>query len=92
MRTGARVKEETQSHTTMTMKAAPPAEIRGGRICVRGGAARELGQISMIVGRDPSCDLVIDDRKVSAVHLELVASERGVRVRDLGSRNGTYVG
>jgi DNA-binding NtrC family response regulator len=34
---------------------------------------------------------VLDDAKVSAVHAEFVATEHGVRVRDLGSRNGTFV-
>jgi DNA-binding NtrC family response regulator len=94
-----RVKETSSHHpTTLTMQIAGHSEIRGGTIRVRskeGGppaALHELGPVALIVGRDPSCDLVVDDRKVSAVHLELVANERGVRVRDLGSRNGTYVG
>ena len=68
--------------------------IRGGNISV-GGKDRPplpLGHVAQIVGRDESCDVVLADGKVSAVHLELVASERGVRVRDLGSRNGTFLG
>jgi DNA-binding NtrC family response regulator len=52
----------------------------------------EIGPETNVVGRNEACDLVLDDRKVSAVHMELVATERGVRVRDLGSRNGTYLG
>lgn len=52
----------------------------------------ELGVETKVIGRNEACDLVLDDRKVSAVHMELVATERGVRVRDLGSRNGTFVG
>src|SRR5678816_1306424 len=52
----------------------------------------EIGPETQVVGRNEACDLVLDDRKVSAVHMELVATERGVRVRDLGSRNGTFVG
>ena len=35
--------------------------------------------------------MVVEDTKVSAVHAEFVASPHGVRVRDLGSRNGTFV-
>ncbi|MEQ9318994.1 MAG: FHA domain-containing protein, partial [Polyangiaceae bacterium] len=35
--------------------------------------------------------MVVEDGKVSAVHAEFVATEQGVKVRDLGSRNGTYV-
>ncbi|MCL2777698.1 MAG: sigma 54-interacting transcriptional regulator [Polyangiaceae bacterium] len=51
----------------------------------------EIGPEPQVVGRNEACDLVVDDRKVSAVHLELIATEHGVRVRDLGSRNGTYI-
>jgi DNA-binding NtrC family response regulator len=43
------------------------------------------------VGRNAACQLVLDDGKVSAVHAELVATEQGVRVRDLGSRNGIFI-
>ncbi len=52
----------------------------------------EIGHEVQVVGRNGSCDLVLDDRKVSAIHVEVAATERGVRVRDLGSRNGTYIG
>jgi DNA-binding NtrC family response regulator len=52
----------------------------------------EIGPETNVVGRNDACDLVLDDCKVSAVHMELVATERGVRVRDLGSRNGTFMG
>jgi DNA-binding NtrC family response regulator len=67
--------------------------VRGGRIRI--GASEpwfEVGQDPVIVGRNPACQLVVEDAKVSAVHVEFVATEEGVRVRDLGSRNGTYVG
>lgn len=42
------------------------------------------------VGAAPDCDLVIGDPAVSRAHLELSLAPEGVRVRDLGSRNGTY--
>jgi DNA-binding NtrC family response regulator len=71
-------------------------EVRGGTLTVAKGAGQkkqvEIGAEPVVVGRNESCDLVLDDRKVSAVHMELVATERGVRVRDLGSRNGTFIG
>jgi DNA-binding NtrC family response regulator len=66
--------------------------VRGGRIRI--GSTEpwfEVGQDPVIVGRNPACQLVVDDAKVSAVHVEFLATEEGVRVRDLGSRNGTYV-
>ena len=71
-------------------------EVRGGTLrVIRGKGSKaelEIGPETIVVGRNEACDLVLDDRKVSAVHMELVATERGVRVRDLGSRNGTFLG
>ncbi len=69
------------------------------RVNVRGGRIRigdddtwiEVGQDPVVVGRNPACQVVIEDGKVSAVHAEFTATEHGVQVRDLGSRNGTYV-
>src|SRR5438094_355447 len=43
------------------------------------------------IGSHPSNDLVIDDPTVSRFHCELAIADGSVRVRDLGSRNGTLV-
>jgi pSer/pThr/pTyr-binding forkhead associated (FHA) protein len=43
------------------------------------------------IGRDKSCDVVLEARGVSKRHCELVASESGWSVRDLGSTNGVLV-
>ena len=67
-------------------------KVRGGRI--RLGSSEEwvdVGQDPVIVGRNPACQVVVEDGKVSAVHAEFIATEQGVKIRDLGSRNGTYV-
>src|SRR5687767_11708619 len=42
------------------------------------------------VGADPENDIVIEDKAVSRAHLELSLVPEGVRVRDVGSRNGTF--
>jgi DNA-binding NtrC family response regulator len=47
---------------------------------------------AVIVGRGDSCSLTLEDRRVSSVHCELVATEQGVLIRDLGSTNGTWIG
>jgi DNA-binding NtrC family response regulator len=66
--------------------------IRGGRIRIANDDTWvQVGQDPVIVGRNPACQIVVEDGKVSAVHAEFVATELGVKVRDLGSRNGTYV-
>ncbi|MEW6280003.1 MAG: ATP-binding cassette domain-containing protein, partial [Candidatus Eremiobacterota bacterium] len=47
--------------------------------------------LRLVVGRSGSCDLVIDSPMVSARHAELVGTERGFLLRDLGSSNGTFL-
>lgn len=44
-----------------------------------------------IIGRDPSVEYSIDDPTVSRRHSELLKSENGWRLRDLGSANGTEI-
>jgi len=44
------------------------------------------------IGSHPSNDLVIEDSTVSRFHCELAIADTAVRVRDLGSRNGTMLG
>lgn len=68
-------------------------ELRGGRVVVDGEPPRvvTVGSDPVVVGRDPSCQLVVNDSGVSAMHAELVATPRGVRLRDLGSKNGTWL-
>lgn len=43
----------------------------------------------LVLGRDPRCDLVVGLAEASWHHLELEVTEAGVRVTDLGSKNGT---
>lgn len=51
-----------------------------------------LARLLTVVGRDPRCDLVVDDRSVSSEHCKLVYREGTPTVEDLGSKNGTWVG
>lgn len=45
------------------------------------------------IGRDPQCDIWLDDPMVSSNHAEIVRDVSGAyRLRDLGSRRGTFVG
>jgi DNA-binding NtrC family response regulator len=43
------------------------------------------------VGSDPASDLVLSDPTVSRRHVELERTSQGFVVRDLGSRNGTFL-
>jgi len=49
------------------------------------------GDRPLTVGRVASCDLPIQDPTVSRHHAELELAGAGVRVRDVGSTNGTYL-
>ncbi len=45
----------------------------------------------VVVGRDQSCDIVVEDPLVSRQHCEFYVDNRGIFVRDLGSSNSTFV-
>src|ERR1044071_7053259 len=46
----------------------------------------------LTLGSGADADVRIDDRTVSAKHARIDATPRGVRVEDLQSKNGVYVG
>jgi DNA-binding NtrC family response regulator len=66
--------------------------VRGGTLQLADGKTIEIGPDPVVIGRDSSCAVVLEDKEVSAVHAELCAVTEGVRVRDLGSTNGVIVG
>lgn len=45
----------------------------------------------VLIGRDELCDIRLDDAVVSRHHALVVNSSTGVKLVDLGSRNGTFV-
>ena len=55
------------------------------------GSGSQFSQEIVRVGTRKSCDLVLSDRRVSRFQCEISLEERGYRVRDLGSTNGTFV-
>jgi len=46
---------------------------------------------SLLIGRDPACNLVVNDVEVSRSHARLIAQSGGYIIEDLGSTNGTFV-
>jgi hypothetical protein len=46
---------------------------------------------SLIIGRHPSCDIMVDGRNVSKKHVECFVQDNVATIRDLGSSNGTFV-
>src|SRR5690606_31695499 len=79
---------------------AEPARPQAVRLVVAPGTPAErrlqiaeaLARGPVVLGGDPEAvDVAIDDPHVSGRHCELRASPEGVRLSDLGSRNGTKV-
>lgn len=50
-----------------------------------------LGLSPIVVGSDPECDLLAVDPRVSRKHCEVRRDGGAVLVRDLGSKNGTFI-
>lgn len=62
-------------------------------LLLTGPAAGQRHEVvtELIVGRSPSCDIPLDDSKVSRRHAKISLEDGQTKVVDLGSRNGTVV-
>jgi DNA-binding winged helix-turn-helix (wHTH) protein len=47
-------------------------------------------ETTLVVGREPGCEIVIPNREVSRYHARFTLTPEGVTVEDLGSKNGTH--
>ncbi|MCA9585253.1 MAG: sigma 54-interacting transcriptional regulator [Myxococcales bacterium] len=56
------------------------------------GRAVKIDQPTFVIGVGESADLRLSDPAVSREHVRLALGPSGVRVRDEGSKNGTYLG
>lgn len=69
---------------------------QGWTLVVASGTPNEkrfpLKEKSLIIGYAPECDVVVDDPSVSRKHCEIRPLKVGAQLKDLGSRNGTFVG
>lgn len=66
----------------------------GMLVVVRGpnaGSRYLLDRDATTIGRHPDADVFLDDVTVSRRHAELIRTDAGVLVKDLGSLNGSYV-
>ncbi len=87
----APVVRETEPRFAQTV-AAPSLEL---------SVQREAGQPTTItkvldgdyfrIGSNPSNDIVLEDSGVSRFHCKLLRDERGWRIQDAGSKNGTWI-
>lgn len=82
--------------TLITLAAPHTARVPKLRLRVRqpDGLTIEvaLGVDALVIGTGEGCDVVLDDPKVSRRHCELRLTEAGPVLRDLGSKNGTFLG
>jgi ABC-type multidrug transport system ATPase subunit/pSer/pThr/pTyr-binding forkhead associated (FHA) protein len=56
-----------------------------------GGVRLELDDQPIVLGRDPQCDIPLQDSRVSWQHLRIELADGVPQVTDLGSTNGTYI-
>jgi transcriptional regulator with PAS, ATPase and Fis domain len=84
----------SSGETTLTLLRRDAVEVPS--LVVRaqtpsGERSAKLRMGPVVVGSAPPCDLVLEDERASRQHCSLTIGERGVTVRDLGSKNGTFV-
>lgn len=60
-------------------------------LLIAGSSPRQFTGSMVIVGRDPACDLCLDDPTVSAQHARLSYHHNQWWLEDLRSRNGTLL-
>src|SRR5689334_13206903 len=86
-------KGETEAHTGLKMRNLGQGLPR--LTAVSGpGAGRSFAMTNAMAtaGRHATNDLVLEDPRVSATHLELRRRGERIHVRDAGSTNGTWLG
>lgn len=75
-----------------TRSAADRQPTDGRVYIVRSGSRKVvLGLGANSIGRDPDCDVHLNDPSVSKVHARIIVGENSVQITDLESKNGTSV-
>jgi two-component system response regulator GlrR len=77
---------------TLPLDSSDPTTVRRLRLLDPAGrTVADLSKPRASLGQQPGSDLVIDDPSVSRFHCEILLDSGDARVRDLSSRNGTFV-
>jgi hypothetical protein len=84
-----------ESSSVKAGQLAVQAEVlEGAEVCdlvLTDGQRIRLSDRPIVLGRQPDCDVVLDDSNVSRRHAEIVVRDGEVVLSDLGSTNGTKV-
>jgi two-component system cell cycle response regulator len=88
------VRAKTVVTSINRIAGAPPLTKEACLVVIYGpdlGRKYSLDIPSLTVGRSNKSDIQIDQESVSRAHSKIINAGRSVRIRDLGSTNGTYV-
>ncbi|MFT3697832.1 MAG: sigma 54-interacting transcriptional regulator [Kofleriaceae bacterium] len=75
---------------TEALTGAARAFVREYRLTA-GRDVHTFAKPRIVIGADPTADLVLDDAALSKFHCEITIADGAATIRDLGSRNGTFV-
>lgn len=76
------------AHSQSRVEFEPYLEFLTGR---RSGAIFPIGRGTCIIGREVDCHIRIESEFVSRHHCAILRDDYCIRIRDLGSKNGTLV-
>ena len=81
--------------TRVTNAQVARAGVRAAQLLVVDGPDRglelELPAAGVVIGTDPTCDVVLADPFVSRRHCTIAPVAQGFQIADLGSKNGTLI-
>ena len=63
-------------------------------VCIEGANKNQVWQLTgrrSVIGRDPQCDIVIEDPMLSRIHAEVMFDGDSFLLKDNGNLNGSYV-
>jgi len=87
------VQHDRESGLTLELATLPRAHAWVLDVQDEGGGQRvRLGATELVIGTSRGADVVVQDDAVSGRHCGVSVLGGGVAIRDLGSRNGTFVG
>jgi DNA-binding NtrC family response regulator len=85
--------DEEGADATATLLRSGPARIRMKLFVLSGDSAGKsfpLDQKQFVVGKAPTCDIILEDKTISRQHLKLEVHDEHVLAVDLESRNGSF--